>query len=167
VSQAEGDNRLPVDGVTDASVKLMARFDERSLDRRLLARRAPRQRRLFGAIRAEAGPFTNGSFELASVNPGAGFATLAAGSTQITGWEVFGSTIDYIGTFWEAADGNRSVDLNGNAGPAGIRQTFDTLVGATYRVEFAMAGNPDGLPDMKQVLVESGAVSDSFLSTRR
>ncbi len=123
---------------------------------------------LVGASRADAGPFVNGSFEVASLNPGAGFATVAEGSTQITGWEVFdlvpaALTIDYIGTFWQAADGARSVDLTGNNGAAGIRQTFDTLVGTTYRVEFAMAGNPDGPPDMKQVLVEAGGVSQSFL----
>jgi choice-of-anchor C domain-containing protein len=122
---------------------------------------------LFAVTHANAAPFTNGSFEDSALNPGAGFITLSEGSTAILGWEVFdiapeARTIDYIGTFWQAADGSRSVDLNGNVGAAGIRQTFDTVADTTYRVEFALAGNPDGAPDIKQVLVQSGQFSDSF-----
>ncbi len=63
------------------------------------------------------------------------------------------------------ADGTfkvRSLDLNGNSGPAGIRQTFDTTSGGGYRVDFALAGNPDGLPNIKTVLVQSGAFSQVF-----
>ena len=117
---------------------------------------------LLPVSRAYATPFTNGSFESASVNPGAGFATLGVGSTVITGWEVVTASIDYIGTFWQAADGNRSIDLNGNQGPAGIRQTFDTVFDTTYIVSFAMAGNPDGPPPVKFVQVASGAFSQVF-----
>ena len=114
---------------------------------------------------ALAAPFTNGSFESASVNPGSGWLTLASGSTQIDGWEVFGGTIDYIGTYWQAADGNRSVDLNGNGGPSGIRQTFDTTAGTTYLINFALAGNTDGAPATKTVEVQSGAFSQLFTFT--
>ena len=105
---------------------------------------------VLSAAIADAAPFTNGSFESASVDPGSGFLTLAPGSPAITGWEVFGSnSIDYIGTLWEADEGVRSVDLNGNIGPGGIRQTFDTVAGTAYEVLFAMAGNPAGLPVVK------------------
>ena len=117
---------------------------------------------LLPVTRAHATPFTNGSFELASVNPGGGFITLPVGSTAITGWEVVSSSIDYIGTFWQAAHGSRSLDLNGNAGAGGIRQTFDTVFDTTYIVEFAMAGNPDGSPTTKTVQVNSGAFSQTF-----
>jgi choice-of-anchor C domain-containing protein len=116
---------------------------------------------LLPVARAHATPFLNGSFELASVDPG-GFTTLASGSTAITGWEVFNSNIDYIGTHWEAADGTRSLDLNGSQGPGGIRQTFDTTPGFLYNVEFALAGNPDGLPTTKTVLVTSGLFSQVY-----
>jgi choice-of-anchor C domain-containing protein len=116
---------------------------------------------LFGVTRAHAAPFMNGSFEIGT-NPGGGFSTLAAGSTAISGWEIYGGAIDYIGGWWQAAEGARSVDLNGNAGAAGIRQTFDTVIGTTYRVQFALAGNPDGLPDLKQVFVQSGSASSAF-----
>jgi choice-of-anchor C domain-containing protein len=91
------------------------------------------------AANAAAAPFTNGSFELGS-NPGA-FQTLAVGSTAITGWEVFGSNIDYIGSFWQASDGSRSIDLNGNNGPGGIRQTFDTVANQYYEVSFDYAAH--------------------------
>lgn len=91
------------------------------------------------AANAAAAPFTNGSFELGS-NPGA-FQTLAVGSTAITGWEVFGNNIDYIGSFWQPSEGSRSIDLNGNNGPGGIRQTFDTIAGEYYEVTFDYAAH--------------------------
>lgn len=92
------------------------------------------------AASAAAAPFTNGSFELASTTLGS-FQTLAVGSTVIDGWEVFGSNIDYVGSFWQASDGSRSIDLNGNNGPGGIRQSFDTVAGQYYRVTFDYAAH--------------------------
>jgi choice-of-anchor C domain-containing protein len=118
-----------------------------------------------GARPAAAAPFTNGSFELGSVNPGSGWITLNSGNPAITGWEIFDGTIDYIGTYWQAANGSRSLDLNGNDGPAGIRQTFDTIGGATYQVSFALAANPDGAPLTKNVQVTTGGVSQTFAFT--
>jgi choice-of-anchor C domain-containing protein len=118
-----------------------------------------------GASPAAAAPFTNGSFELGSVNPGGGWTTLASGSPAITGWEIYDGTIDYIGSYWQAADGSRSLDLNGNDGSAGIRQTFDTLGGATYQVSFALAANLDGAPATKSVEVTAGGVSQLFTFT--
>ena len=117
---------------------------------------------LLPVSRAYATPFTNGSFESAAVNPGGGFITLGSGSTSITGWQVVTASVDYIGTFWQAADGNRSVDLNGNQGAAGIRQTFDTETGKTYRVNFSLAGNPDGDPTTKTLNVSAGASIQGF-----
>lgn len=116
---------------------------------------------LVPASRAHAAAFTNGSFELGP-NPGATFITLGVGSTAITGWEVVNASIDYIGGLWVAADGGRSLDLNGNQNAGGIRQTFDTTIGTTYYVQFAMAGNPDGTPTTKSVNVASGAFSQTY-----
>jgi choice-of-anchor C domain-containing protein len=118
---------------------------------------------LLPVARAEALPFTNGSFELNSDDPAlGGFDTLPAGSTVITGWEVFQNSIDYINGYWAAAHGTHSIDLNGDAGAAGIRQTFDTTVGKNYLVQFALAGNPDGLPTIKTVQVDSGAFTQLY-----
>ena len=98
---------------------------------------------------APAGAVTiiNGSFEQSTnaVAPGAsGFRTLKNGNTGITGWKVRGNSIDYVGSYWQAQDGNRSIDLNGT-GQGAIEQMLNGLtIGQTYEVSFWLAGNPDG-----------------------
>lgn len=112
---------------------------------------------------ADAQLVTNGSFETSSTisNPG-GFTTLGAGSTAIDGWTVSpGAGIDYIGTYWVAADGARSIDLSA-LGMGGIFQDIVTVPGSTYRLSFAMAGNPEGGPTMKSMLVSAGATNQTF-----
>jgi choice-of-anchor C domain-containing protein len=99
---------------------------------------------------AYAGPFINGSFE-SGTNPGI-FTPLAAGSTAITGWTVGGDSVDYIGTYWNAQNGSRSVDLSGNA-PGSIFQTCDTVLGQVYNVTFFLGANGDGPPPTKTVSV--------------
>jgi choice-of-anchor C domain-containing protein len=101
---------------------------------------------------ANAQAFQNGSFENGP-NPG-GFITLAAGSTAVNGWTVGGASIDYIGTYWQAGDGARSIDLSGGAA-GGVAQTFDTVIGQHYQVSFMLAGNPDGAPIVKTVGVSA------------
>lgn len=98
---------------------------------------------LSGAGTASAATIVNGSFENASVNPGGGFNTLGLGSTAIDGWEVTQGSIDYIGGYWQAQDGGRSVDLAGNA-IGEITQTLtDTVIGQLYEVSFWVSKNPD------------------------
>ncbi len=116
-----------------------------------------------------AGPslVTNGSFESASVNPGNGFYTLGYGSTAITGWTVigtinYGGCIDYIGGYWQAADGVRSLDLNGSNDRGGVQQTLATVAGQRYEVRFAMSGNPAGSPTLKSMTVSADAASATF-----
>ncbi len=113
---------------------------------------------------AGAAAFTNGSFE-SGVNPGSGFVTLGNGSTGITSWVVGGDSIDYIGGYWNAEDGARSVDLSGNANGS-VSQTFDTLAGQTYLVNFWLAGNPDGGPAAKLAITSAdGAQQQSNIFT--
>jgi len=105
----------------------------------------------------------NGSFEDATFNPGP-HATLSPGSTAIDHWTVStGGNIDYTGTTWEAADGGRSIDLNGTQPEGGIEQEIATTPGTTYLVTFAMAGNPAGLPVVKtmEVLAIGSSVQTS------
>ena len=90
---------------------------------------------------AQAASFTNGSFETSLSNPG-GFTTLNSGNTDIAGWQVVSGSVDYIGNYWAAADGSRSIDMDGN-NPGAIRQTFDTVMNQKYTVTFDLAGNPD------------------------
>ena len=51
------------------------------------------------------------------------------------------SGIDYIGTYFNAYDADRSLDMNGS-GPGSVYQSFATVIGQTYTVSFYMAGNP-------------------------
>ena len=105
---------------------------------------------------ANAAPFQNGSFEGGVLlNPQ--FTTLSIGDTAITGWTVSSGSIDYIGEYWVASEGARSIDLNGS-GPGAISQTFDTKPGAAYQVTFDIAGNPEGAPVMKALVVSEGVI---------
>jgi choice-of-anchor C domain-containing protein len=70
------------------------------------------------------------------------YLPLDKGSTQIKGWTVTRGQIDYVGTFWRAAHGKRSIDLHGSPGFGGIQQTFATKKGQRYRVTFSLAGTP-------------------------
>ena len=107
---------------------------------------------LAGATRAPAraaGPelLTNGGFETGALSPAGqtGFDDLTAGSDAITGWKVESGSVDYMGTYWSAAEGSRSVDLDGN-GPGSISQTITTVVGQTYTINFQYSANTDGGP---------------------
>lgn len=114
---------------------------------------------------------TNGSFELGT-NPGVS-KSLNGGSTAITGWKVGGASVDYIGSYWQAHDGKRSIDLSGstkkNGSYAGsVSQTFATAIGKTYQVNFWMAGNPDGAPWLKTILTSAtnaGAIDQLYADT--
>lgn len=71
---------------------------------------------------------------------GPGFTNLPTGSTDIRGWTVTRGSVDYIGPYWQPAEGRRSVDLNGNE-PGAIAQTLRTKPGQKYRVSFRLAAN--------------------------
>jgi choice-of-anchor C domain-containing protein len=104
---------------------------------------------------------TNGSFETGTFS-GAPFDTLNAGSTDLEGWTIDSGSVDWIGSYWQAADGARSIDLDGNAAGA-ISQTLATTIGNTYDVTFALSGNPFGGPAAKTLTVgASGAASQSY-----
>ncbi|MFJ8476708.1 choice-of-anchor C family protein [Kitasatospora sp. NPDC094011] len=91
--------------------------------------------------------FDDGSFEYPKA-PANNFTDLVAGQT-IGPWQITGGSIDLIGAgFWQAAEGDQSIDLNGNA-PGTIAQTFATTPGATYSVSYALAGNPGGGPAVR------------------
>lgn len=103
----------------------------------------------------------NGSFEDGTYTT-APFITLAPGATALTGWTIEGRSIDWIGAYWQAADGSRSVDLNGLA-PGAISQTLATTIGNTYVVTFSLSGNPDGGPSEKRLTVDAtGAAAETY-----
>ncbi len=105
---------------------------------------------IFGvASVGQAATIANGSFE-AGTEPGS-FTGLAAGSTAITGWTVGPDGIDYIGSYWQASEGNRSVDLTGVAKGSIFTTITDLIVGTAYKVYFDLSGNPDGQPANKKL----------------
>lgn len=103
----------------------------------------------------------NGSFEMGT-DPGI-FTPLAAGDTSINNWTITSGNVDYIGTYWTASDGDRSLDMTGSDGTAGaISQTFTTVPGHTYKVTFDLAGNPAGAPVVKALEVDAGSTPQSY-----
>jgi choice-of-anchor C domain-containing protein len=87
----------------------------------------------------------NGSFEN-GVDAGSFVTVNAVDSSSIANWTVGSGSVDYIGSYWPASAGSRSVDLNGNT-TGSISQTLTTVVGQTYTVSFDMSGNPDNSND--------------------
>lgn len=117
------------------------------------------------AAPATAAPtIVNGSFETATVNPGSGFVTLGNGSTAITGWVVGGLGIDYVGTYWQAAQGTRSIDLSGNDKGSISQLLTDLVIGQKYRVAFSLAGNPDGGGSTKVAVASDGGSQTGVFS---
>jgi choice-of-anchor C domain-containing protein len=110
---------------------------------------------------ANAAAFTNGSFEM-GVDTGGNFITLSSGdTTSITGWTVGGAGVDYIGGYWQAQDGSRSLDLSAlDAGS--VSQTFDTSVGQSYLVDFWLAGNTAGGSTVKSETTSATGAADQI-----
>ncbi|MBC8089340.1 MAG: DUF642 domain-containing protein [Phycisphaerae bacterium] len=76
----------------------------------------------------------NGGFE----SP---FCSFICINTTVTGWTNYGS-IDHIGSLWQAASGNSSIDMNGDF-RGGIGQVVTGLTaGRTYDLSFIMSKNP-------------------------
>lgn len=103
---------------------------------------------------------TNGSFETGT-NP-VSFLTLNPGDTDLTGWTITGQ-IDYIGSYWQASDGSRSIDLSGFSAGS-IQQDIATIAGLTYIINFDMAGNPDGGPTIKSLNLEAVGIDSQIFN---
>lgn len=92
---------------------------------------------------ANAATLINGSFE-SGPNPGSSFVTLGTGDSSITGWTVSAGSIDYIGGYWPAQDGSRSIDLAGLSLGTLSQTIADTVAGQAYTILFYASKNPDG-----------------------
>lgn len=102
----------------------------------------------------------NGSFEIGS-EPGA-LTVCGVGATNIAHWRITDGTIDYIGSYWSASHGKRSVDLDGTPGPGAIAQSFATTPGQEYIVAFDLSGNSEGAPPVKRLEVSAAGQSMAF-----
>jgi choice-of-anchor C domain-containing protein len=101
----------------------------------------------------------NGSFE---TGPGA-LGLLPTGSTAIDNWIVTRGNVDWVNTStWAAADGFRSVDLQGLDSSGGVGQVANTVAGRRYQLTFALAGNPDGAPTIKHMTARAGSLEVPF-----
>ena len=102
------------------------------------------------AAGAQAAPFANGSLESTA---GGNIQTVSA-STTANSWSVAVANVEYVksgysngsDTVGAAQDGDWFVDLNGTQGPGRISQTFDTIAGQWYRIDYWISGNagPNG-----------------------
>ena len=94
---------------------------------------------------AEADLLVNGSFEEDGGAFSGGQPILFSGSTVITGWIVTRENIDYVisgnGSF-VAAEGQRSIDLDGTPGFGGIAQSFLTVPSQDYLVTLRLLAIP-------------------------
>lgn len=110
---------------------------------------------------AQAATLVNGSFETPATPIGS-FAELSSGSAAIDGWTVGGDGVDWIGSYWQNADGNRSIDLN-RRGAGSLSQDINGLVvGRQYDISFALAGNPAGGTKIKTLTVAVGNDTADF-----
>lgn len=108
---------------------------------------------------ASALTIVNGGFE-DGPNPGV-FSTKFNGDTSITGWEVGGHSIDYIGSYWQPSEGERSIDLSGNAKGSIFQWLNGLTVGNSYTIFFDLAGNPDGGASTKVAAASDGGTQAS------
>ena len=120
---------------------------------------------LFSAHSAHAVTIVNGSFEQVDLG-GASYVTLGAGSSGLPGWTIGGDSVDHIGSYWQASDGNQSLDMSGS-GAGSISQTLTGLtIGQQYTISFDLAGNPAGGDALKSLEVTiGGKPSDVVFNT--
>lgn len=105
--------------------------------------------------------FGDGGFETPVIQPHT-FHTYYAGES-VGPWTVTSGSVELNGAgFWQAAEGDQSLDLDG-ADTGALAQTFSTTLLTTYRVSYSLAGNPDDIPAVKtgKVLV-NGHLAQNF-----
>lgn len=132
---------------------------------------------IFGPAVAAASTFQNGNFTEGNYSPTyPGFETLVAGqssATAMTGWTVTTNSVDWIQGLW-TSPGGYSVDMNGtsseqtdqSSAAGAIAQTFTTVSGAMYAVQFELAANQACGPTTKGVFVTAtGTPAEEFYSS--
>ncbi|MEU9126398.1 choice-of-anchor C family protein, partial [Streptomyces sp. NPDC048506] len=81
-------------------------------------------------------------------------------------WQVVQGSVNLVRSGQlQAADGQQSIDMNGDPpGPAAgaIAQTFPTTAGRPYTVSFRLAGNPTCAPVAKTLRADIGTVTRDF-----
>jgi choice-of-anchor C domain-containing protein len=101
----------------------------------------------------------NGDFESYS-SPVSGFSAVLAGSNGLTDWTVGGTSVDVVNGGFGAITGN-SIDLLGSPGPGSLSQTFATISGQSYLLNFDLSANGRG-GDSKALTVNFGGTVGNF-----
>ena len=85
----------------------------------------------------------NGSFEL-GVDPAGESQLFAGDTTSLTGWKILATGVNYAdNTAWDAADGSRSLELNGSGDRGGVLQRVNGFTkGYRYQLKFNVSANP-------------------------
>jgi len=81
---------------------------------------------------------TNGSFEAAPAMGYSNYITLGSSTTGLTGWTVQNSVQLMASTYKTPAQGTRSINLS----YGGVTQTFPTVNGGGYTVQFSLSTSP-------------------------
>ena len=100
----------------------------------------------------------NDGFE--GTNLPATFTTVGPGGL-IGHWTVGGAGVDWIGGYWQPAEGNGSVDMSG-LGPGSVTTQLATVASQRYVLSFYLAGNPDGGPAVKTLRLQVGGLIQGF-----
>jgi choice-of-anchor C domain-containing protein len=75
-------------------------------------------------------------------------------------WTVGGS-VDWIGAYWQPAEGDGSVDMSGDYAGS-LSTVLNTIAGHDYTLSFYLAGNPDGGNSTKTLNVKVGGLNQDF-----
>lgn len=116
---------------------------------------------------ASRGAIQNGGFEQNVI--GGPYVVFSAGADLGGGWIVENGTVEIVRDYWPAAEGHQSIDLSGIFEQIGtIYQDIPTVAGRTYKIKFAMAGNPEdpGTDKRMKVFWNDGEVADLTYNTR-
>ncbi len=84
----------------------------------------------------------DGGFETPQINPRKQARTFFFGETALASWRIIAGSVD-VQTYWPAAQGTHTLDLNGPSAGT-IEQSFTTVPGQVYRLQFDYGNNPDG-----------------------
>jgi choice-of-anchor C domain-containing protein len=105
--------------------------------------------------------FSDGGFETPLATPGSFDRYFAPAS--LGPWTVSQGSVDLSGAgFWQNAEGNQSLDLDGTFERGGVTQTFSTIPLLKYKVSYKLAGNPASGPTIKtgQVLANGNVIQN-------
>jgi choice-of-anchor C domain-containing protein len=108
--------------------------------------------------------FVNGGFETRPTGSGLMLASEFPPRVMV-GWSLVSGSIDWTAdSLLQTAAGTYAIDLEGRQqnGAGRMEQSFATIPGQTYRVDFFMAGNPGAAPVVKEMRVEAGNMARDY-----